>query len=93
MEFEEKCVEEAEEGKFLVLRCALSGLKGPNHGEQQENIFYTQCTINGRVHSLIMDGRSCTNVASITLEKKFKLKAKPHPHPYHIQWLNQGKGL
>jgi len=41
MEFEEKCVEEAEEGKFLVLRCALSGLKGPNHGEQQENIFYT----------------------------------------------------
>jgi len=93
MAFEDECVEEADEGQLLVLRRALRGLKISNHEEQHENIFHTRCTINDRVCSLIMDGGSCTNVASITLLEKLQLKAKPHPHPYSIQWLNQGKGL
>ena len=93
MECEEEYVEEADEGELLVLRRTLSGLKGPNHEDQRENIFHTRCTINGRVCCLIVDGGSCTNVASTHLVEKLKLKAEPHPHPYHIQWLNQGKGL
>ena len=90
---EEECAEEADEGELLVLRRSLSGLKGPNHDEQRENIFQTGCTINGRVCSLIVDGGSCMNVASTTLVDKLKLKAETHPCPYHIQWLTQGKRL
>jgi len=93
MDCEEECMEDADEGELLVLRRSLSGLKGPNHAEQRENIFHTRCTINGRVCSLIVDGGSCTNVVSTTLVDKLKLKTEAHPHPYHIQWLNHGKGL
>jgi len=93
MECEEECVEEADERELLVLRQTLSGLKGPNSDEQRENIFHTQCTIKGRVCSLIVDGGGCINVASTTLVDKLKLKTKPHPHPHLIQWLNHGKGL
>jgi len=41
MKFEDKRVEEADEGELLVLRRALSGLKISNHEEQCENIFHT----------------------------------------------------
>jgi len=89
----EECVEVVDEGEMLVLRRALSGQKAPNHEEQRENIFYTRCTIHGRVCSLIVDGGSCANVASTTLVDNLQLKTEPHPQPYSIQWLNQGKGL
>lgn len=32
--------------------------------EQLENIFHTRCHVEGKVCSVIIDGRSCTNVAS-----------------------------
>jgi len=86
-------VEEADEGELLVLRRTLSGHKGVNHEEQRENIFHTQCIINGRVCSLLVDGGSCANVASATFIEKLKVKAEAHFQPYSIQWLNQGKGL
>ena len=34
---------------------------------QRENIFHTRCLIQGKVCSLIIDGGSCTNVASARL--------------------------
>ena len=88
MEMEEECIEEADEGELLVLRRALSGHKVPNREEQHENIFHTQCTVNGRVCLLIIDGGSCVNVASTTMVEKLQLKTEPHPQPYSIQWLN-----
>ncbi|GJS86056.1 hypothetical protein Tco_0752597 [Tanacetum coccineum] len=42
---------------------------------------------------MIIDGSSCTNIASQTLVDKLKLQTEPHPSPYVIQWLNQGKGI
>ena len=72
-------VEEADEGELLVLRRDLGGQKACIYEEQRENIFYTRCTINSRVCSLIVDGRSCANVASITLVDKIQLKTEPHP--------------
>jgi len=89
MEVKDECVEEEDEGELLVLRMA----KAPNHKEQREDIFHTRCTIHGCVCSLIVNGGSCTNVASTTLVDKLQLKTDPHPQPYSIQWLNQGKGL
>ena len=76
-----------------MLRRALSGQKASKHEEQRENIFYTWCTINGQVCSLIVEGGSCANVASTTLVDKLQLKTEPHPQPYTIEWLNEGQGL
>ena len=84
MEFKDECATEANERKFLVLRKAFSGLKISNRKEQRENIIHTQCTINGRVCSLIVDGGSCANLASTTLVEKLQLKAEPHPYRYSI---------
>ena len=93
MQIVEECVVEVDEGELIVLRRALNGNKGPRHEEQCKDIFHTRCTINGRVCSLIVDGGSCTNVASTTLVTKLNLKTESHPQPYSIQWLDQGKGL
>ena len=93
MEIEEERVVEADEGELLVLRRALNGNKGTHHKEPCKDIFYTRCTINDRVCSLLVDGGSCTNVASTTLVTKLNLKAESHPQPCSIQWLHQGKGL
>jgi len=42
---------------------------------------------------MIIDGGSCTNVASKTLVGKLKLPTIPHPAPSTIQRLNQGKDV
>jgi len=86
----EEVVEEVDEGELLVLRRALSGLKG-HENEQRENIFHSRCTIRRKVCSLIIDSGSYTNMASPYVVKKPNLQATTHPHPYHIQWLDQGK--
>jgi len=91
-EDQEEVVEEADEGELLVLRRAMSGLKGEKE-EQRENIFNSRCTVQGKVCSLIIDRGSCANVASSSMVKKLGLQATVHPDPYNIQWLNQGKGL
>jgi len=72
----------------------LSNLSSPDEERlQREAIFHTRCTIGGKVCSMIIDGGSCTNVASQTMVDKLKLKMTPHPKPYAIQWLNQNKGM
>ena len=52
-----------------------------------ENIFHTRCMVMGKICSLIVDGGSCTNVASQRLIEKLALKTYPHPRPYKLQWL------
>ena len=37
---------------------------------------------------MIIDGGSCTNVASTLLVEKLKLPLIKHPKPYKLQWLN-----
>ena len=41
-----------------------------------------------KVCSVIIDGGSCTNVASTTLVEKLGLPLLMHPRPYKLQWLN-----
>ncbi|XP_057248316.1 uncharacterized protein LOC130590268 [Beta vulgaris subsp. vulgaris] len=92
-EYEEGRVVGPDEGECLVVRRNLSSLPIQADQLQREAIFHTRCTIGGKVCSLIIDGGSCTNVASQTLVTKLNLTTNPHPAPYIIQWLNQGKGL
>ncbi|XP_016667562.1 uncharacterized protein [Gossypium hirsutum] len=47
----------------------------------------------GKVCSLVIDGGSCTNVASTLLVEKLDLLTSVHPSPYKLQWLNDGVEL
>ncbi|XP_056854324.1 uncharacterized protein LOC130503779 [Raphanus sativus] len=84
-EYEEKPVH----SRLLVARRTLSLQNKTEELEQRENLFYTRCTVQGKVCSLIIDGGSCVNVASETMVKKLSLKTQKHPRPYRLQWLNE----
>ena len=86
-EVEEELEEEAMQGDMLMVRRLLGSQMQPLDDTQRENIFHTRCTINGK----IVDGGSCTNVASSRLVSKLNLDTKPHPRPYRLQWLSENE--
>nr|GEX44479.1 hypothetical protein [Tanacetum cinerariifolium] len=90
---DEKEVIGPDEGSCLVVRRTLSTTATQEENLQRESIFQTRCTIAQRVCTVIIDGGSCTNVASQTLVTKLNLATQPHPSPYVIQWLNQGTAI
>ncbi|XP_074265606.1 uncharacterized protein LOC141588049 [Silene latifolia] len=53
-------------------------------------IFRSRCTVQGRVCNLIIDGGSCTNVASTIMVSKLSLPTQEHPNPYKLRWLSKG---
>ncbi|MCR2848146.1 retropepsin-like aspartic protease, partial [Heyndrickxia coagulans] len=63
-------------------------IKEDDATQQRENIFHTRCHVQNKVCSLIIDGGSCTNVASALLVEKLQLPTQKHPRPYKLQWLN-----
>jgi hypothetical protein len=89
---EDTCDDDVEypvEGESLVARSALSAqVKEDDMEQQRENIFHTRCHINNKVCSMIIDGGSCTNVASTTLVEKLNFPTLKHPMPYKLKWLN-----
>ncbi|RVW19071.1 hypothetical protein CK203_087628 [Vitis vinifera] len=83
-------VEYPVEGESLVARCALSAqVKGDDMKQQRENIFHTRCHINNKVCSMIIDGGSCTNVASTTLVENLNLPTLKHPRPLLCKFFAQ----
>ncbi|XP_028242204.1 uncharacterized protein LOC114420533 [Glycine soja] len=86
---EEEYEEEAMQGDMLMVRRLLGNQMQPLDDNRRENIFHTRCIINGKLCSLIVDGGSCTNVASSRLVSKLNLETKPHPRPYKLQWLSE----
>ncbi|XP_019058301.1 PREDICTED: uncharacterized protein LOC109116762 [Tarenaya hassleriana] len=81
-------IEYPDSGELLVARRTLSTLVSMEETTQRENLFHTRCTIKNKVCGLIIDGGSCTNVASVYLVEKLGLKTEEHPQPYKLQWLN-----
>jgi len=49
-----------------------------------------RCMVANKTCNLIMDGRTCTNVASTKLVSKLNLTTIEHPKPYTLQWLKTG---
>ncbi|RDX82453.1 hypothetical protein CR513_36755, partial [Mucuna pruriens] len=47
-----------------------------------------KCLVQEKVCSVIIDGGSCTNVASTTLVENLNLQTNKHPRPYKLQWLS-----
>nr|KYP63488.1 hypothetical protein KK1_018064 [Cajanus cajan] len=88
-EVEKELEEEALQGDILMVRRLLGSQIQPLEQTQRENIFHTRCSIKGKLCSLIVDGGSCTNVASSRLVSKLNLGTKPHPRPYKLQWLSE----
>ncbi|KAK9714387.1 hypothetical protein RND81_06G090500 [Saponaria officinalis] len=77
-------------GHNLVLWRIMHSQQTPLDEDQRSLIFRSRCTIQGRVCNLIIDGGSCTNVASTTMVNKMKLNTQDHPTPYKLRWLNKG---
>ena len=80
--------EYAAQGELLVARRVLSVQVKEDGEVQRENIFHTRCHVQNKVCSVIIDGGSCTNVASTTMVEKLGLPLIKHPRPYKLQWLN-----
>ena len=76
------------QGELMVARRALSVQVKGDDEVQRENIFHIRCHIQKKVCSVIIDGGSCTNVASTTLVEKLGMPTSKHPRPYKLQWLN-----
>ncbi|XP_052483373.1 uncharacterized protein LOC128038592 [Gossypium raimondii] len=89
---EEEDIEQAENGEILVVKRSLT-LQGVENDQQRENIFHTRCQVQGKICCVIIDGGSCTNVASTLMVEKLGLATTKHPHPYKLQWLNDGGEL
>jgi len=87
-EEESECEALCHEGDLLMVRRLLGSLAKEDDTSQRENIFHSRCLVHGKVCSLIIDGGSCTNVASVRLVEKLCLTTTPHPKPYKLQWLS-----
>ncbi|GKV07030.1 hypothetical protein SLEP1_g18841 [Rubroshorea leprosula] len=81
-------VEYAVDGELLVTRRALNVQAKEDDEVQRDNIFHMRCHVKNKVCSVIIDGGSCTNVASTVLVEKLNLPMTKHPRPYKLQWLN-----
>ncbi|XP_073120147.1 uncharacterized protein [Henckelia pumila] len=75
-------------GELLATRRILNTQHKEEEESQRENLFHTRCFLNGKMCSIIIDGDSCTNVASCKLVEKLGLTLVKHPHPYRLQWFN-----
>ncbi|KAK8652107.1 hypothetical protein V6N13_061131 [Hibiscus sabdariffa] len=89
---EQEELEHAVEGEALIVKRSLS-MQPIEGDEQHENIFHTRCHIGGKVCFVIIDGGSCTNVASTLMVEKLGLATTKHPHLHKLQWLNDGGEL
>ena len=85
--------EYAAQGELLVAMRALSLQAKEDDKVQRENIFHTRCHVQNKVCTVIIDGGSCTNVASTTLVEKLGLPTSKHPRPYRLEWLNDSGEL
>ncbi|XP_074278615.1 uncharacterized protein LOC141602208 [Silene latifolia] len=80
-------------GHSLFLWRVMHSQQAPLEADQRSMIFRSRCTVQGRVCNLIIDGGSCTNVASTTMVSKLGLPTQEHPNPYKLRWLSKDSGV
>ena len=66
----------------MVARRGLSVQYKEDDEMQRDNIFHTRCHVQNKVCSVIIDGESCTNVASTNMVEKLGMQTSKHPRPY-----------
>ncbi|XP_074298949.1 uncharacterized protein LOC141629936 [Silene latifolia] len=77
----------------LVLRRTLQAKIDPMLEAQRDQIFHTKCRVGDKWCSVIIDGGSCTNVASKEMVEKLALVTTAHPRPYALHWLDDGNKI
>ena len=94
LESEEEEEEEAYEAPIydtaLVLRALQTQVVSVD-SDQRDQLFHTKCLVKDKWCSLIIDGGSCTNVASNEMVSKLGLVTTAHPKPYALHWLGDDK--
>ena len=90
LEDEEDPTYQPEEGDVLMIKRVLHTKEAISDSNQREQIFHSRCKVLNKVCNLIIDGGSCTNVASHEMVTKLNLTTIPHPRPYTLQWLKKG---
>ena len=90
----EEYVEEYEPPTYdtLVIRTLQTQTK-PIDRDQRDQIFHTKCQVKDKWCSVIVDGGSCTNVASTEMVSKLGLLTTKHPKPYALHWLDNGNSI
>nr|KAJ0225433.1 hypothetical protein LSAT_V11C100031580 [Lactuca sativa] len=79
---------------FLVLRTLKTqGVQTVADMDQRDQLFHTKCLVRDKWCSLIIDGGSCTNVASNEMVTKLGLSTTNHPKPYVLHWLDDGSKI
>ena len=79
-----------EEGMALMLKKTLLVPKQESEEDWlRTNIFYTTCSVDGRVCNMIIDGGSCENVVSQEVVDKLKLPTQEHANPYKLSWFKK----
>ncbi|KAH1046904.1 hypothetical protein J1N35_037688 [Gossypium stocksii] len=89
---EEDDLEYPVEGEIIIFKRSL-GIQSVEDEQQQENIFHTRCHVQDKVCSMIINEKSCTNVANNMLVEKLGLATTKHPNPYKLQWFNDSGEL
>ncbi|KAA0050434.1 uncharacterized protein E6C27_scaffold175G00240 [Cucumis melo var. makuwa] len=89
---QEEEVLEPNDGERLscVLQRFLITPKSDTSHQQRHSLFKTQCTIQGKVCSVIIDNDNSENFVSKKLVAALKLKTEPHSCPYKIGWIKKG---
>jgi hypothetical protein len=81
-------VEATEQYPTLVAQRVLSVQLTQAEPNQCHNLFHTKGVVKDRCVRIIIDGRSCNNLASLEMVEKLSITTRPHPRPYYIQWFN-----
>ena len=76
---------------LVTWRVFSAKVKKDDIEQKCENIFHIRFHVNNKFCNFIVDGGSCTNVASAFLVKKLQLLTLKHPRPYKLQWLNDNR--
>jgi hypothetical protein len=58
---------------------------GEAEQNQFNNLFQTYFAVKEWRSRVIIDNKSCNNLASLELVEKLGLTTRPHPRPYYIQ--------
>ena len=74
--------------KTIIVQRVLSTQIKQEERLQCHNLFQMFLIVHDYRVRVIIDGRSCNNLVSSDLIKKFGLTTRAHPHPYHVQWFN-----
>ncbi|XP_074282769.1 uncharacterized protein LOC141607312 [Silene latifolia] len=91
-EREEEGYEAPNYDTLLVLR-SLQVQTESIDSDQREQLFHTKCQVKDKWCSVIVDGGSCTNVASSEMVSKLGLTTIAHHRPYALHWLNDGNSV